>query len=258
MAYSYTYCPPPPDNFQTAVLQCEPLCKLALSVVDRHTSHEILVESTLEVLILLSQNGQSHDSHMVCATSSYVVLCAFGSHDVFHCVQRNWCPCSMNMKCWVWLWPSWENIWCPLVSGCVWGGGVCRIIDNFEWSEVMFGSYRDFPWQWWWLTSRQKELYLWTSGEHVGFDTGVESWDAEGRRLTVLDLRNSQEWLKRSLNGVKLKSSFLVCRPLDVFTRLNAHRPSFLMWRLIRCRFTLIFWFTERGFIAFNVPLVNT
>ncbi len=38
--------------------------------------------------------------------------------------------------------------------------------------------------------------------EHVGFDTwrGVLA-DAEGHRLTVLDLSNIQEWLNRSLDG---------------------------------------------------------
>ena len=47
-----------------------------------------------------------------------------------------------------------------------------------------------------------KRSSTWTSGEHVGFDTWREVLeDAEGRRLTVLDLSNSQEWLNRSLDG---------------------------------------------------------
>ncbi len=32
--------------------------------------------------------------------------------------------------------------------------------NDSERSEVMFGSYQDFLWRWWWLMSRQKELYL--------------------------------------------------------------------------------------------------
>ncbi len=66
-------------------------------------------------------------------------------------------------------------------------------------ARLCLGPIRDFLWRWW-LTSRQKELYL-DSGEHVAFDTGCGVLaDAEGRRLTVLDLSNSQEWLNRSLD----------------------------------------------------------
>ncbi len=51
-------CPPlPTDSFQSAVLSCELLCRLVLKATETHTSHDILVESSLEVLILLSQNG---------------------------------------------------------------------------------------------------------------------------------------------------------------------------------------------------------
>ena len=57
-------------------------------------------------------------------------------------------------------------------------------------------------------------------GALPGLLVNLDTWcgvlaDAEGRRLTA--------WT------VELKSSFFVCRPLDVFTRLNAYRPSFLM-----------------------------
>lgn len=65
---SRTYLLPLPpslaDSFQSAVLGCELLCRLVLDATEAHTTHDILVESALEVLILLSQNGGSHDSHL--------------------------------------------------------------------------------------------------------------------------------------------------------------------------------------------------
>ncbi len=62
----------------------------------------------------------------------------------------------------------------------------------------MFGSHSRFSVA---VVVDVEALYL-DSGEHVGFDTGCGVLaDAERRRLTVLDLSNSQEWLNQSLDG---------------------------------------------------------
>jgi hypothetical protein len=45
------------ENFQKAVIDCS-LHKPVLEAVERHSTHEILVESALEILIILTQNSE--------------------------------------------------------------------------------------------------------------------------------------------------------------------------------------------------------
>ena len=45
------------ERFQAAVIDCS-LHKPVLEAVERHSTHEILVESALEILIILTQNSQ--------------------------------------------------------------------------------------------------------------------------------------------------------------------------------------------------------
>ena len=46
------------ETFQKAVVDCS-LHKPVLEAVERHSIHEILVESALEILIILTQNSES-------------------------------------------------------------------------------------------------------------------------------------------------------------------------------------------------------
>ncbi len=105
---------------------------------------------------------------------------------------------------------------------------------NSERSEVLFGSYLRFSVAVLVLVNVEVKGALpglwWT----LSFDTGRRVLvGAEKRQRTVLDLSNSQKWLPGAWT-VKLKSSFLVYRPLGCFLPGWIRRPNFLMCRLLK------------------------